>query len=141
MVVKGKGRGKKLIETKTLIYILIVLLIAGGVYLLISSTEDTEKVYDIEDIYAKNDGLGFINKTITIKGYYNSYYEVITSPNNYDDATRNQILKVDMDENNINTSNIVYTTPYEFTGEIKKDTTTVQDPNDIILIVEKFEEK
>jgi len=69
-MVAKKGRRK--IETKTVLYILIIVIIIGGIYIFISSQPPKTDYRDPEDVLANKDDIISRNQTIIIRGYYDA---------------------------------------------------------------------
>ena len=63
-------KGRKMIETRTLLYILLVIIIIGGIYIFISSQGPAEKWYDPEYILSNKESFVESGETIIIEGYY-----------------------------------------------------------------------
>ena len=65
-------KGKRKIETKTVLYILLVLVIIGGAYVFISSQEETPTYYSPSYVLKNSDRFIEENKAIIIKGYWDA---------------------------------------------------------------------
>jgi len=71
-------KGKRKIETKTVLYILLVLVIICGAYVFISSQEEPPTYYD--PIYVLENEDRFMSKNILIEGYYDENVGIASFP-------------------------------------------------------------
>lgn len=65
-------KGKRKIETRTVLYILLVLVIIGGAYVFISSQEEMPTYYSPSYVLKNSDRFIEENETIIIKGYWDA---------------------------------------------------------------------
>ena len=65
-------KGRKMIETRTLLYILLVIIIIGAAYIFITSQEPAEPWYDPDYVLSNKESFVKSGETIIIEGYYDA---------------------------------------------------------------------
>ena len=65
-------KGRRKIETRTLLYISLVIIIIGAAYIFISSQESTPTYYDPEYVLANSAYFIESGETIIVRGYYDA---------------------------------------------------------------------
>ena len=116
-------KGRRKIETRTLLYILLVIIIICGAYIFISSQEPTPTYYNPE--YVKANSASFIEsgETIIIEGYYDSNVEgggiVKTSYQDPGSGTPATGLKLDASNVANFSEKLIENTKLHFTGHLE----------------------
>jgi len=130
-------------NTRTILIVLLIVLIAVAVSLYILNLEEPPKYYEPEDLL--NNSNSFIGKTVTVEGYY---YDAglgidegfITSQQTTELTTPDTVQRLDVDYSNVNIT-LIDGREYRFTGELEWVEETPHIPDDVIFIAEKIKIK
>lgn len=126
-------RKKKFLDTRTLLYILIAIIIVGGAYLVITNLPPEEEYLTPEEVLANKDH--YLNQNIKVRGYY----EVSDTPivvSTLSTVEGRAELRIDYSNIENATDDLIEGEKFDFTGElIKQDTPTGFD---VILVLDEF---
>jgi len=119
-------KSRRKIETRTILYILIVIIIIGGAYIFITSQPASKTYYD--PIKVLNNKEKFVEMgEIIIEGYYDADVVEgggIVSTSNTDPGSEEQPTGLRLDITNVeNTSKLQENVKLHFTGTLVKDET------------------
>jgi len=123
----------KRFDTRTILIILLVLLIIGAGYIVITSLPPEEKYLYPEDVLRNKSQ--YINQTISVRGYYiiEQTPEIVSTLST---TAGRSALKLDYSHIK-NTTGLVTGTLYIFTGKLIEDTSNPV-ALDVILFAEDF---
>jgi hypothetical protein len=129
------AKGRKW-DTRTILYVLIVLLIVAAViYVVTLPPDNSEPVLSVQTVNANTDF--YLNKTITVEGIYyvEGSDEYLTSPNaNPANPFPTQLLRLNT-ENLDNTTTLIVESKYHITGKLETVTVTGGIISGIELVV------
>ena len=118
-------KGKRKIETRTLLYILLAIVIIGGGYLYITSQEASDDYYYVDYVLENSDTFIKNNQTIIVEGYLDLDLDndVFIVPIYQDDVTGKSPTRLRLDYSNIENFTTTYLNneKYHFTGKLIKD--------------------
>lgn len=135
-----KRKGKKLINTRTILIILLAVCVVAVAYILITADSgDSQEIFTVKKVIEKSDELIESQEEITVVGYYNYFDE------NTAEVTDTQILpnaplpqhKLLVDYSGVENPPALNTgnAKYFFTGILEKDN---QNPDLLRLIATKI---
>jgi cytochrome c-type biogenesis protein CcmE len=119
-------------NTRTILIVLLIVLIAVAVSLYILNLEEPPKYYEPEVLRDKPEN--FIGKTVTVEGYYHDEGFVTSQP-----ALEEGSQALDVDYSDVNIT-LLDGREYRFTGKLEWVEETPY-PKDVIFIAEKIKEK
>lgn len=128
-------KGKRKLETKTLLYILLVIVIIGGGYVYITTLEPTADYYYVGYVLENSDSFIENNQTIIVEGYLDLELDndVFIVPILQDEKSGKSPTRLKLDYSNIENFTTTYqeNVKYHFTGTLKKDES---DPHNLAVI-------
>jgi len=122
------------IDTRTMLYILIVVLIVIGAYYFISNMSEPEKWYSPGDVREN-----LVGQKINVQGFYEpDLYDgsIVSDYNNVDEG----FLRVDLSNVDSNLLPLKTQTKFKFTGELQEITGEFQGLTVLILMAESVDE-
>lgn len=119
-------------NTRTILIVLLIILIAAAVSLYILNLEEPPKYYDPEDLLNNPDS--FIGETVTVEGYYHDEGYITSQPTVLEGSKT-----LDLNYSSVNIT-LVEGREYRFTGKLVLDENP-SAPYDVIFIAEKIKEK
>jgi len=127
-------KGKK-IENRTILIISAIILIIFAGYYIIINLPAQENYLTVEEVLRNKDN--YINKSIVIRGYYDSDATAIVSTTS--DVTGKSSLRLDY-TGVINASDILRNgVKFDFTGDLQEVNIGIPGNNIVILIANKIE--
>lgn len=130
MMIKGKK-----IENRTILIISAIILIIFAGYYIIINLPAQENYLTVEEVLRNKDN--YINKSIVIRGYYDSDATAIVSTTS--DVTGKSSLRLDY-TGVINASDILRNgVKFDFTGDLQEVNIGIPGNNIVILIANKIE--
>lgn len=121
------------LDSRTMLYILITLIIAIAIVYMVLNSGESKKVYTPKEILT-NKNL-FVNKEVTVDGIYRSTYNAVGMPTTDPNPVDPYLLSLDGSNIENFTSQVSDGTRYQFTGVLEW---TSPLHVDVILVVEKF---
>jgi hypothetical protein len=112
---------KNIFDTKTIIYLLIVILIIAGIYIVVTSPQPEDQIqtyYPNEILENPQTQENLIGERIIIEGYYDTEHGIVSTPND-------PLVGIALDDTQLDnkTSDLPLesNTKYEFTGILQRD--------------------
>jgi len=128
-------KGRRKIETRTLLYILIAIVIISAAYTYISSLPAATKYYSVESVLSNKEN--YIGKTITIKAYYDADLGIVDDIETVSSGAPTSGLKIDSSNlDNTSKNNLIENKKLHFAGHLEY----IDPKNELIGVIFTLDE-